>query len=129
MRAVAKLITVLVLVLSLGLHWALLQTVAWTGMLVSYSRDGSFATAVSKTFDGKHPCCMCKAIESGRQEEQKQSPDKLAPDAKIKGALPAETVWQYAPVTIAALRITPALAPTSHLTEPPTPPPRFRYAV
>jgi len=29
--------TVAVLVLSLGLHWALLQTVAWTGMILAYS--------------------------------------------------------------------------------------------
>lgn len=129
MRAAAKLITVLVLVLTLGLHWALLQTVAWTGMIVSYSRDGSLSTAISKTFDGKHPCCLCKAIESGRQEEQKQPPDKLAPDAKIKCVLPVEMVWQYTPVTFETARIAPALAPTSHQTEPPTPPPRCRYAV
>lgn len=88
MRAALKITTVLVLVLTLGLHWALLQTVAWTGMLVSYSRDGSFTEAVSKTFDGQHPCCMCKAIKQGRTEEKQQ--EKIAPVNK----LPLAVIWQ-----------------------------------
>ena len=34
MRRVGKLAAVLILVLSLGLQWELLQTIAWTGMIV-----------------------------------------------------------------------------------------------
>jgi hypothetical protein len=129
MRRPVKIVTVLLLVLTLGLHWALLQTVAWTGMIVTYSRDGSLTEAVSKTFDGKHPCCMCKAVESGRQEEQKQSKEKLTPDAKIKCVLPVEIACLYNPVaTEAPLAIT-TLAPLSHQTEPQTPPPRVVCAV
>lgn len=67
---------VLVLALSLGLHWALLQTVAWTGMLVRYAQTDNFATAVSKTFDGDHPCPLCVAVEQGRAAERQQ--DKQA---------------------------------------------------
>ncbi len=123
-----KIVTVLLLVLTLGLHWALLQTVAWTGMLVSYSRDGSLTEAVSKTFDGKHPCCMCKAIESGRKAEQKQSQDKFAPDAKIKCVLPAERGLFYAPL---GTELPAPLPETFHSfqTEPHTPPPRVARAV
>ena len=53
MRAAFRFATVLVLVLSLGLHWALLQSIAWVGMIASYSRVASLAEALSKTFDGK----------------------------------------------------------------------------
>lgn len=67
---------VLVLALSLGLHWALLQTVAWTGMLVRYAQTDSLAIAVSKTFDGDHPCPLCVAVEQGRAAERQQ--DKQA---------------------------------------------------
>lgn len=128
MPRLTKILTVLLLVLTLGLHWALLQTVAWTGMIVSYSRDGSFTEAVTKTFDGKHPCCMCKAIESGRKDEQKQSQDKFTPDAKIKCVLPLELALFYAPVC----RELPAPVPAvfhSFQTEPQTPPPRVARAV
>jgi hypothetical protein len=65
--------------LSLGAHWALLQTVAWTGMVVSYSRDGFFAEAVSQTFDGKHPCRLCEVIQQGREEEKEQDQQRVKP--------------------------------------------------
>ena len=128
MRRPIKFLTVLLLVLSLGLHWALLQTVAWTGMLVTYSQDGAFSEAVSKTFDGKHPCCMCKAIESARQDEQKQSQEKFNQDAKIKCVLPAETAILYAPM---CSQLPTPLPAVFHflLPEPETPPPRSCRAV
>jgi len=57
------------LVLSLGFHWAVLQAVAWTEMAVSYSKDNSFPTALAKTFDGKHPCKLCKMVSAGKKSE------------------------------------------------------------
>lgn len=80
---------VLALTLSLGLHWALMQTVAWTGMIISYSRDGSFTEAVSKTFDGQHPCCLCKMIQKGQAEEKKQEGQQVKPGSKLELGL----VW------------------------------------
>ncbi|TDU71287.1 hypothetical protein EI77_02410 [Prosthecobacter fusiformis] len=62
-----------VLCISLGLQWAVLQGVAWTGMLISYARDGSLIEAVSKTFDGEHPCPLCKAVENGQKQDQEKS--------------------------------------------------------
>jgi len=40
-------------------------------MVVEYSRDNSVAEAVLKTFDGEHPCAMCKTISKVRSEERK----------------------------------------------------------
>lgn len=74
---------VLLLVLSLGLHWAALQTVAWAGMIVAYAKDASVREAISKTFDGRHPCPLCKAIERGRQQEQQQHQQSLKPSGKL----------------------------------------------
>jgi hypothetical protein len=56
---------------SLGLHWGFLQSAAWVGMVVSYSQNTPFTVAVVKTFDGKHPCSLCKHIAQGRQSEKK----------------------------------------------------------
>jgi len=36
-----------------------------------FSRTGSLTQAVGKTFDGKHPCAMCKKIASARTTEEK----------------------------------------------------------
>jgi hypothetical protein len=57
---------------ALGGHWLVLQTVAWGGMIVDYSRQAGFTVAVGKTFDGQHPCQMCKSIAKTRQTEKKQ---------------------------------------------------------
>jgi hypothetical protein len=67
-----KWLMVLSLCAALGLHWAALQSVAWAGMLLSYSRSGSMAAAIEKTFDGRHPCPLCKAIGKGQQGGKKQ---------------------------------------------------------
>lgn len=66
-----KLFVVFALVTMLVAHWALLQTVAWTTMLAGNLQTNSFSMAVKKTFDGKHPCPLCKAIAAGKKSEQK----------------------------------------------------------
>jgi hypothetical protein len=66
-----KILLVLALVAMLGAQWAVLQTVAWTAMLAENLQSCSVQTAVEKTFDGRHPCCLCKAIAAGKKSEQK----------------------------------------------------------
>ena len=66
----SKLLIALALAASIGLHWAALQVVAWTGMVISYSQDAPLVEAVSKTFDGRHPCSVCKQIAKARRAER-----------------------------------------------------------
>lgn len=63
---------VLLVCLSLGMHWALLQGIAWTGMLISFAREGAVIEAVEKTFDGQHGCPLCAKVKEGRDSDQKQ---------------------------------------------------------
>ena len=74
-----KVLVVLALVLTTGLHWAALQTVAWTTMLAANLTTSSVGEAVSDTFDGAHPCPLCKAITAGKKSEKQsdQTPLKL----------------------------------------------------
>jgi hypothetical protein len=73
----------LALVLSLGLHWTVLQSAAWVGMVVSYSQDGTVLDALQKTFDGEHPCPLCKLVERGTAESDEGSdPSSSAPAKK-----------------------------------------------
>jgi hypothetical protein len=58
----------------LGGHWAILQMGAWAGMVVSYSQQGGVITGLAQTFDGGHPCPICKAIQDGKKGEQKKAP-------------------------------------------------------
>jgi hypothetical protein len=66
-----RLALVAALACSIGLHWGFLQAVAWVGMLVNYSQNAPFEEAVVKTFDGKHPCALCKRIAQGKRSEKK----------------------------------------------------------
>jgi hypothetical protein len=62
-----KLAVITALAGSIGLHWGFFQSVAWVGMVINYSHDAPLPEALVKTFDGKHPCCLCKEIAKGKQ--------------------------------------------------------------
>ena len=72
-----QIITALVLALILGLHWAALQSAAWVSMIVRYAEHETFATAVRMTFDGRHPCALCRLVADGKESEQKQRQTQL----------------------------------------------------
>ena len=59
------------LFLVVGGPWTILQAVAWGKMVIDYSRQSSVTEAVSKTFDGNHPCSLCKKISKVRDQERK----------------------------------------------------------
>jgi hypothetical protein len=62
---------ILALLGATGGHWAVLQTVAWADMLAKNLQTESVSVAITKTFDGEHPCKMCKQISAGKQAEKK----------------------------------------------------------
>ena len=70
---------VLALCLAIGLHWCAVQSVAWTSMMVEYSQKSSLTEALAKTFDGKHPCSLCHAVQVGQRSEKKSDLQSLAP--------------------------------------------------
>ena len=66
-----KILIALALASSIGLHWTFLQALAWAGMIVTYSQEEPLGKAVVKTFDGEHPCKLCKQIAKSQQNEEK----------------------------------------------------------
>ena len=55
-----------------GGQWGVAQSVAWVSMLRDYAKEtGSIAQAVSETFDGEHPCELCKQIAMAKADEKK----------------------------------------------------------
>ena len=117
-----KIFVVIALVAMLGAHWALLQTVAWTTMLADNLRSHSFSESVERTFDGKYPCPICRAIAAAKQSQKKseftlQTKKLEFPPAKGNPALFAPSDFRFLPM------------PTNFSTEsliqkPLTPPPR-----
>lgn len=79
-RAMASVMIGLALFLTTGGHLAILQGVAWTNMVRDFAKTESIGTALEKTFDGQHPCQLCKTItETGAGKKD----DGMA-SAKIK---------------------------------------------
>jgi hypothetical protein len=116
-----KLLVVFALVLATGLHWAALQTVAWTTMLAANWTTGSFSQAVSNTFDGEHLCPLCRAIAAAKKSEQKR--EFAAAALKLEFPPVAE---KFALISSRAFSACPAadVFADSSFPRPPVPPPR-----
>ncbi len=117
-------VVVVLLCLSLGMHWGVLQGIAWTGMLVSNLTGGSVMEAVEKTFDGDHPCPLCLAVKEGQKREKDDSKPALAKSVKkLDVVLWAEN--QLIPPTGRKLSFEPFLVKTeTRFDEVKRPPPR-----
>ena len=90
-RFLARLFLILACLHLMGGHWLALQGVAWSSMRVDHSREETLATAVSKTFDGRHPCPLCEAVATGQSGEQEQKEVPTDPSVKLVGVLSVES--------------------------------------
>jgi hypothetical protein len=110
---------VFALVATISAHWALLQTVAWTAMLANNLQSRSLHDAVTMTFDGAHPCPLCKAIAAGKKSEQK---DQLALEKQRLEFPPVQeslVLTAPAPVEIPSANTFSESVPQKPLTPPP----------
>ncbi len=90
-QQIAKRLIILCCALYLsGLHWLVVQTVAWTGMLVERAERVGIVEAARSTFDGKSPCSLCRVVDGGRAKEKEQKAAAMALDdfAKIQCLMP-----------------------------------------
>lgn len=56
-----------------------LQVVAWSRMLMDYSSEEGLARGMAMTFDGQHPCKLCKAIAKSQKERDAPGQPKDSP--------------------------------------------------
>jgi hypothetical protein len=125
LRRTTRILIVAALMFSIGLHWVVLQSAAWAGMLVAYTaQEGSLLTGMSQTFDNAHPCPLCSVIKQGKQSEKK---DTKQADQKKKLDL---TLGIFSRVVLTPP--SPTLSPLpdfpngiARRTKPPSPPPRW----
>ena len=90
-------------------------------MAATFAHHEPLTTALVKTFDGRHPCTLCKVVQAGQRAEKKHAAKKAPTKLDLFAG--------DRPVTAAARP--PVLAQIIHATllvglleSPPTPPPR-----
>jgi hypothetical protein len=115
---------ILALTTSLGLHWAFLQSIAWVAMLAGNLQTTVFTVAVVRTFDGKHPCPLCKAIAQSKKADKKSEFPALI--KKLEFLSHAEGQLPAVPSHFWLITSGDTFAP-SRPNVPPAPPPRVRF--
>ena len=93
-------------------------------MAVKYSQTSTFRQALGKTFDGQHPCGICKVVEQGKKSENK--PVSLKVETKLDFCPPlAPSLLDLEPLL--PLVVPPAESDwaLARFESPPTPPPRL----
>ncbi len=105
---------------TLGFHWSLLQSVAWVGMMVNYSCQGSVKDAMVKTFDGQHPCPLCKLVRAGKKSEKPPEAQQNVRQMDLFAENAAS--FDFPPVPAPVFHV--PLLTATRTDAPPLPPPR-----
>lgn len=122
----------------LGGDLALLQGLAWVGMLLERAPEKGLAQAVESTFSGDEPCDLCRAIKKTKDAEsasepvqapqEEKLPAGLIAKLKLKEALPLEelpSMPESLPLNVAkARRSLDGERAATRSDAPPSPPPR-----
>jgi hypothetical protein len=122
LRLLWRALLVVVLSMAIGLHWLVLQSVAWTTMVVKYSKQQSLGVAICQTFDGDHPCSLCHVVNKAKNSEKKsdvqsasQKIDLICLAQRLRLIAPFGRI-NYQPHNVFAYQTGDS---------PPVPPPRF----
>jgi hypothetical protein len=99
-------------------------------MLVDYSATAGLAEGVTMTFDGQHPCRLCKALADNSRKEKdnhKESPTLAAMRFALGNLLPSEATGTILPNAVDF--VLPGFSRTNALhsipaDRPPVPPPQ-----
>jgi hypothetical protein len=93
MRRLRNILVIGVILHLAGGHWSVLQGIAWAKMLIEYSQADGLREGIVKTFDGEHPCEMCKSISKGRgSEKNKPGVPVRAESFTLKELLPLSVI-------------------------------------
>jgi hypothetical protein len=120
-RWIARAVTIFALCCAIGLQWLALQSIAWTAMIVDYSKQDSICRAIAKTLDGAHPCSLCHVVIKANTAEKKADLQLLT--AKIDMICAWQAISLFRP--FASLEYTVRDSCSSQIgRSPPVPPPR-----
>ena len=105
-----------------------MQSYAWAGMLLSYSKDEGLLKGAQDTFSGEKPCELCCKIAEAKKSDGKSQELPVSPAVKLlKEMLPGTLVALRPPRASELPPMSFAVADVPLATEvaaPPVPPPR-----
>lgn len=122
-RTIGRAFLIAILCGSIG-QWIVLQSVAWTTMILRSSQQISLVKAVSQTFDGNHACNLCKGLTAAQHSQKKEMqrvpnrPDLICATQPFRIPPPPKN-FQYAESSVPV---------TERFQSPRVPPPRRALA-
>lgn len=92
-----KIIAILCCLQLLGGSYGILQTIAWSRMIVTNTQTDGLVTGIIKTFDGDHPCTMCSQISEAKKQDKAPDPisDLLGKEGPVKHFLLSTNLPDY----------------------------------
>jgi hypothetical protein len=121
LRCLGRILTIIALCCAIGLQWIVLQSVAWTAMIVDHAKRATLCQAIEQTFDGAHPCSLCHAVSKGKTSERKSEAQASA--TKIDILCVARRIQLKPRVTLLSYT-TISCSNSERVYSPPSPPPR-----
>jgi hypothetical protein len=115
-------VAALLLCMTFGLHWVVLQSVAWTTMVIERTCSTSLRSALATTFDGQHPCKLCVVVKAGKAAESTAKVPFKQP--KLEMFTLASVAWTSEFREHAEIAVPYVATPVSRSDRPPLPPPR-----
>ena len=70
----------------------IVQSIAWAGMLVSYTQKDGLLKGTVDTFSGQKPCALCCKIAESKKSDSKESPALPAGATKLLELIPMTVV-------------------------------------
>ena len=105
---------------------ASVQVAAWCGMVVDYSRGTTLAHGLEETFDGAHPCALCRRVAETKKAGSPEVRTELVKEMKC---VPPDSVAVVRPVPPkAVVFFVSVFFGLFRVDAPPTPPPRSAMA-
>jgi hypothetical protein len=124
-RPVLRLLLAAALLYGSGAQWLLVQGGAWAGMLAARAGRGPIARALSTTFDGAHPCRVCRLVKRGAAADA--TPRAVVSSRSVDFAFVAVPLIVQGVEGAALGADAPPFVPNDH-PEPPAPPPNVLLA-
>jgi len=111
------------LALVVGLHWGVLQTVAWSTMFIGYSQELAIEEALHATFDASTPCALCRVVrDAGERTGDDRAPEP--PQQHLLAVLPDSSCVRVSPARADLIVGHGLRAPRGAVAAPDPPPPR-----
>ncbi len=90
-------------------------------MLVKNARHVSLSEAVAETFDGKHPCHLCRVVAAGKKSEKKS---EVVPAVAKIDLICTTRRWSCLPPFRPHVYAGLVVSFDQYIEQPPSPPPR-----